>query len=61
MNTLLLLTLFINVFTLGYLIGRKVNSNKNNMKRLKEFFSQIWLGFTLSNEFRNNHQQWPKI
>lgn len=31
------------------------------MLRLKQFFSQIWLGFTLSNEFKNKHQQWGKL
>lgn len=36
-------------------------SNKNNLNRLERFLSQIWLGFSLSNEFRNIHQQWPKI
>ena len=38
----------------------KPPSNKNNMNRLKQLFSQIWLGFTLSNEFRNKHQQFGK-
>jgi hypothetical protein len=37
----------------------KPPSNKNNMKKLKEFFSQIWLGFTLAEEYRSK-SQWGK-
>jgi hypothetical protein len=31
------------------------------MKKINIVLRDIWLGFTISNEFRNNHQQWPKI
>jgi len=31
------------------------------MEKLKSILKDIWLGIKLSNYFRKNHQQWPKI
>ena len=34
---------------------------KKMISKIKIALKDIWLGFALSNEFRNNYQQWPKI
>jgi hypothetical protein len=34
---------------------------KKMIQKINVILKEIWLGLTLSNEFRNNHQQWPKF
>jgi hypothetical protein len=31
------------------------------MTKMKNILKEIWLGFTLANEFRNKHQQFGKL
>lgn len=39
------------------------NYKKDNtfMKKMKRFFSEVWLGITLSNHIKQNHQQFGKF
>lgn len=31
------------------------------IKKINRILKDIWLGINISNEFRNKHQQWPKL
>lgn len=31
------------------------------IQKINTILQDIWLGFSAANDFRNKHQQWPKL